>query len=78
MGFGKLAGGSQLVEHNLKTLREAGLNPAEHGKDVYKIATKWGSVVYYPYRGVWLHHGRRFNGGGAALVEWFKRNHLIT
>jgi len=62
---------------NLALLKELNINAHEQSKNVFRIDTKFGAVMYYPPSGKWQHNGRTMMGDVYTFRDWLKAKHFL-
>ena len=62
---------------NLAALKALNIVATEQSKNVFRIATKAGLVMFYPTSGKWQHRGRTYHGGPANLKAWLVKERIL-
>jgi hypothetical protein len=62
---------------NLETLKQQGIEVYEQSKNVFRMDTQHGAVMYYPTSGTWQHHGRTHKGTVQHFKTWLKNKHFL-
>lgn len=65
------------VEIDLDLLHQLNIPAREQGKNVFRVDTQFGAVVYYPSSGKWQHRGRTIQGDLRAFRDWLKLKHFL-
>ena len=68
---------SKTIDGVLTALSELGIRASEAGKNLYRVDTDWGVVMYYPAKGFWQHKGRNYHGDAPELKAWLKKQGLL-
>lgn len=58
----------------LEDLIKLGIDASEPSKNVFRIETSIGSVMYYPSSGKWQHKTKTYNGTVEELNKWIRTN----
>ncbi len=60
-------------DHNVEVLlSEAEIPAREQSKNVWRVDTPAGAVMYYPATNCWQHKGKTMRGDVHAFVAWFR------
>ena len=62
---------------NIESLGKLGIPAYEQSKNVYRVDTTAGAVMYYPTSSKWQHRGRTMRGDTSAFHGWLKKQRLI-
>jgi hypothetical protein len=62
---------------NISKLQELRIPAFEQSKNVFRIDTEQGAVMYYPSSATWQHKGKIMRGNTRALKDWITRNGLL-
>lgn len=62
---------------NIAKLKELNIAAHEQSKNVFRVDTRFGAVMYYPPSGKWQHKGRTMRGDVYAFRDWLKAKHLL-
>ena len=62
---------------NLEALKQLGIEVYEQSKNVFRMDTQHGAVMYYPTTGVWQHKGRTTRGSVQDFRTWLKNKHFL-
>lgn len=62
---------------NIQKLQELGIPAQEQSKNVFRIDTEHGAVMYYPPSNKWQHRGRVYRGDVQSFKGWLQNNHYI-
>lgn len=57
-------------EINMQTLHELGITAQEQSKNVFRIETEYGVVMYYPSSSCWQCKGKIVRGNVQRLRAW--------
>lgn len=55
---------------NIEALTKLGIPAREQGKNVFRVDTEWGAVMYYPSSNCWQHKGKTHRGDVNKLHAW--------
>lgn len=66
----------EITQSNKEAVAKSELPFVEQSKNVYRLNTERGAVVFYAESGKWLHRGRSFQGF-LSLVVWLKEEKLV-
>lgn len=64
------------AEVNIEKLKELGIPATEQSKNVFRVETIHGAVMYYPPSGKWQHRGRVERGTLEQFRDWLKNHYL--
>ena len=62
---------------NIEQLTAMHIPAKEQSKNVFRVDTNQGAVMYYPPSGKWQHRGRVMKGDVMQFREWLRREHFI-
>lgn len=62
---------------NIDKLQQMGIPALEQSKNVFRIDTEHGAVMYYPPSNKWQHRGRVHRGDVKSFKGWLQNNHYI-
>jgi len=62
---------------NLESLKQLGILMIEQSKNVFRMDTTQGAVMYYPGTGSWQHRGRINRGSVQDFRTWLKNKHFL-
>ena len=62
---------------NIESLRVLGVPATEQSKNVFRVSTPNGAVMYYPPSGKWQHKGKVMFGDVAAFQGWLRNQGFI-
>ncbi len=62
---------------NISKLKQLGIPAREQSKNVFRIDTEYGAVMYYPPSNKWQHRGRVHRGDLDSFKTWLHRNRYI-
>ena len=65
------------AEVNIEQLLALHIVATEQSKNVFRIDTLEGAVMYYPPSGKWQHRGRVMMGDVIEFRDWLRRKHFI-
>lgn len=68
---------TERAEANLGALKQLGIDVYEQSKNVFRMDTPHGAVMYYPTSGIWQHKGRTNRGGVSDFKTWLKNKHFL-
>jgi hypothetical protein len=57
---------------NAARLQELGITAREQSKNVFRVDTEWGAVMYYPGSNCWQHRGKTQRGDVHKFHAWMK------
>lgn len=57
-------------ENNSEALQKLGIHMREQSKNVFRMETEWGAVMYYPGSNKWQHKGKTHRGDVNKLHAW--------
>lgn len=63
---------------NIAKLQDTKLPFYEQGKNVWRLDTPSGAVMFYPASGKWQHNGRTFAGTLQNLESWLKNKRILA
>ncbi len=63
---------------NLAELKRLNINAFEQSKNVFRIDSRDGAVMYYPTSGKWQHRGKTLRGSVEEFRAWLKKKHFLT
>lgn len=55
---------------NLEALQKLGIPAREQSKNVFRVDTEWGAVMYYPGTNCWQHKGKTCRGDVYKFHAW--------
>jgi hypothetical protein len=58
------------TETNAQKLIELGITAIEQSKNVFRITTTRGEIMYYPGSNTWQHKGKIFHGDVKSFAGW--------
>lgn len=58
-------------------LKELHIPAKEQGKNIYRVDTQFGAVIYYSANDKWLHKGRHYEGTIEDFRDWLKKHKLL-
>lgn len=59
-------------DHNVEALlTETGIPAREQSKNVWRIDTPAGAVMYYPATNCWQHKGKTMRGDVQGFINWY-------
>lgn len=59
-------------EVNVQALHELGITAQEQSKNVFRIETGHGAVMYYPSSSCWQYKGKIIRGNVLWLKQWLE------
>ena len=62
---------------NIESLKVLGIPAIEQSKNVFRVNTKHGAVMYYPPSGKWQHKGKVMHGDCTALQGWLRNRGML-
>lgn len=62
---------------NIDALQAMGISAREQSKNVFRIDTEHGAVMYYPPSNKWQQRGRLYRGDVSAFKDWLVKNRYI-
>lgn len=62
---------------NAQKLQELGIPAREQSKNVFRVDTEWGAVMYYPGSNMWQHKGKTKRGTVAQFKEWLQQQGFV-
>lgn len=62
---------------NIDRLKELGIPAREQSKNVFRVDTEHGAVMYYPPSNKWQHRGRTYKGDVISFQGWLKNQRYI-
>lgn len=62
---------------DLEELTKLHIPAKEQGKNIYRVDTQFGTVIYYSAKDMWLHKGRHYEGSIEEFRAWLKKQKLI-
>lgn len=65
------------ADSNIEQLKALQIPAYEQSKNVYRVDTANGAVMYYPTSGSWQHRGRTLRGDVLAFRAWLKKKHML-
>lgn len=65
------------AEVNIEQLKVLGIPAQEQSRNVFRIDTIHGAVMFYPPSGKWQHRGRVMKGTLEQFRDWLKKNHYL-
>lgn len=68
---------TERAEANLAALKALGIDVYEQSKNVFRMDTAQGAVMYYPAKGIWQHRGRTTRGSVQDFRTWLKNKHFL-
>jgi len=68
---------AEKAEVNIQHLTEMGIPAREQSKNVFRIDTEHGAVMYYPPSNKWQHRGRVHRGDVKSFKGWLQNNQYI-
>lgn len=57
-------------EVNAEALQKLGIPAREQSKNVFRVDTEWGAVMYYPGSNKWQHKGKTHSGSADDFKVW--------
>jgi hypothetical protein len=67
----------KVADVNVESLRKLNINAIEQSKNVFRINTQFGAVMYYPPTGKWQHKGRVIKGTLIEFREWLRKQGFL-
>ena len=65
-------------DHNVEVLfGESEIPAREQSKNVWRVDTAAGAVMYYPATNCWQHKGKTMRGDVHAFINWFKNTRFV-
>lgn len=58
---------------NIAALTALGVAAREQSKNVFRVDTDWGAVMYYPSSNTWQHKGKTHRGDVQAFTTWVNK-----
>jgi len=58
---------------NIARLQELGIPAREQSKNVFRVDTAHGAVMYYPPSNKWQHRGKVHRGDVSSFQGWLKK-----
>lgn len=65
------------AEVNIEQLTKLNIPAREQSKNVFRVDTKEGAVMYYPTSGKWQHKGKVFWGQVGDFKNWLKKQKML-
>lgn len=62
---------------NVDSLRVLGVPAREQSKNVFRVDTEWGAVMYYPSSNSWQHKGKTHRGTVNQFAAWLIEKGLL-
>lgn len=62
---------------NISKLERMGIPAREQSKNVFRIDTEHGAVMYYPPSNKWQHRGKVHRGDVQAFKGWLQNNRYL-
>lgn len=61
----------------IEELHRLQIPATEQGKNVFRVNSQNGTVMYYPSREKWQHRGKVHEGDVTAFRAWLKRHGML-
>lgn len=62
---------------NVHELNKLHIPATEQSKNVFRVDTQHGAVMYYPTSARWQHRGRTVRGTVQEFRDWLKKHHML-